>query len=366
MPPHDSLARDRTYMRRALALARRGWGWTAPNPMVGAVVVREGRVIGEGWHREWGGPHAEVEALRAAGDDAREATVYVTLEPCNHTGKQPPCVDALLAAGVARVVCAVRDPNPVAAGGADRLRAAGVTVEFGVEEDEARELNAAFFHSASGRLAELRRPWITLKLAISLDGAIADHSRRPGWLTGPAARREVHRLRAGHDAVAVGIGTALADDPELTVRQGRRPRVAPLRVVLDRQLRLSPFSRLARSARKVPVLVIGATDAPDERERLLAACGVEVSRATDLAGSLASLATRGVRSLLVEGGAGIAGALLESGAVDRLVIFQAPLVLGAGAVHAFAHAPATLADQAPRWRPLARRVFGPDLMTVYA
>ena len=366
MPDHDPSAHDRTHMRRALALARRGWGCTAPNPRVGAVVVRDGRVLGEGWHRVYGGPHAEVEALRSAGDDARGATIYVSLEPCNHTGRQPPCVDALLAAGVARVVCATRDPNPVAAGGAERLRAAGVRVDFGIEEDAARELNAAFFHVATGDATRRARPWVTLKLALSLDGAIADRTRRQSWLTGPLARREVHRLRAGHDAVAVGIGTALADDPALTVRHGRRPRVPPLRVVLDRALRLPPDSRLAVSTGEVPVLVLAAPDAPDDRASALAARGVEIARADDLAAGLALLERRGVRSLLVEGGAGIASALVGSGAVDRLVIFQAPVVLGAGALHAFATLSVPGTAQAPRWRTLSRRALGQDLMTVYA
>src|SRR5215204_848384 len=193
---------DGAWMRQALALAERGWGQTAPNPMVGAVVVRGGELVGEGWHAHFGGPHAEIEALRAAGERARGATLYVTLEPCNHFGKTPPCTDAILAAGVRRVVAASADPSPVARGGADRLREAGVAVVLGVEEVAARELNAPFFHALSSD-----RSFVQLKLALSLDGAIADHSRKPGWLTGEAARREVHRMRAGSDAVAVGIGT---------------------------------------------------------------------------------------------------------------------------------------------------------------
>ena len=230
-------------MRRALTLARRGWGRTAPNPMVGAVVAQDGATVGEGWHREYGGPHAEVHALAQAGERARGATAYVTLEPCAHHGKTPPCVDALIAAGVARVVVAVRDPNPVAAGGVARLRAAGIVVDEDVETAAARELNAPFLHAARGG----DRPWITLKLALSLDGAIADHTRGPGWLTGPVSRRAVHRMRAGSDAIAVGIGTALADDPSLTVREGPAPRRAPIRVVFDRRLRLPIASRLVRT-----------------------------------------------------------------------------------------------------------------------
>src|SRR3954468_2645940 len=235
---------DGAFMRRALALAERGWGRTAPNPMVGAVVVRDGRVVGEGWHAEFGGPHAEVEALRAAGDRAKGATMYVTLEPCNHQGKTPPCTEALLAAGVRRVVVACEDPNPEARGGAHRLREAGVDVALGVEEDAARELNAPFFHALASD-----RPFVRLKLALSLDGALADHTRQPGWLTGEAARHEVHRLRADADAIAVGIGTVLADDPELTVRHVPAPRVAPTRVVFDTSARLPRTSRLATTAR---------------------------------------------------------------------------------------------------------------------
>src|SRR5215208_4872624 len=244
-------SRDSAYMRRALSLARKGWGQTAPNPMVGAVVVRDGAVVGEGFHRRFGGPHAEVEALRAAADRARGATVYVSLEPCNHHGKTPPCTEALLAAGVARVVCATRDPNPPAGGGVERLRAAGVEVAVGVEESAARELNAPFLHAFVSD-----RPWVTLKVAVSLDGALADAARSRGWLTNERSRREVHRLRAGHDAVGVGVGTAAADDPALTVRGVRPPRVPPRRVVFDRLARLPVHGQLARTARAVPVTVV--------------------------------------------------------------------------------------------------------------
>src|SRR5437763_13434922 len=242
---------DGVFMRRALALAEGGWGRTAPNPMVGAVVVRDGVVVGEGWHGEFGGRHAEVEALRAAGELARGATMYVTLEPCDHHGKTPPCTEALLAAGVRRVVAACEDPSPVARGGAHRLREAGVEVTLGVEEEAARELNAPFFHALSSD-----RPFVRLKLALSLDGALADHTRQPGWLTGEPARHEVHRLRADADAIAVGIGTVLADDPELTVRHAPVPRVAPTRVVFDTSARLPRTSRLAGTARDIPVVVV--------------------------------------------------------------------------------------------------------------
>jgi diaminohydroxyphosphoribosylaminopyrimidine deaminase/5-amino-6-(5-phosphoribosylamino)uracil reductase len=353
--------RDAGFMRRALRLARRGWGQTAPNPMVGAVVVRDGVVVGEGWHRRWGGPHAEVEALRAAGDAARGATVYVTLEPCNHHGKTPPCSEALLAAGVRRVVAAVADPNPVAVGGAERLRAAGVEVTLGVEEAAARELDAPFFHALASE-----RPWVTLKLALSLDGALADHTLRPGWLTGVRSRREVHRLRAGADAVAVGIGTALADDPALTVRDAPPPRVPPIRVVFDRGARLPLESRLARSARETPVVVVCA-DARSEGARRLAEAGVALLEAGSLDEALRGLrAAHGVRSLLVEGGAGLAAALWDGDLVDRLIIFRAPVVLGAGALGAFGGAASARAGDARRLPVVERRAFGDDLMTTYA
>ncbi len=352
---------DVQFMRRALRLARRGWGQTAPNPMVGAVVVRDGVVVGEGWHRRWGGPHAEVEALRAAGDAAHGATVYVTLEPCNHHGKTPPCSEALIAAGVRRVVAGAADPNPVAVGGAARLRAAGIDVVVGVEERAARELDAPFFHAL---LSD--RPWVTLKLALSLDGALADHTREPGWLTNPRSRRAVHRLRAGADAVAVGVGTALADDPALTVRGVPAPRVPPTRVVFDREARLPLASSLVRTAAEVPVVVVCA-DAASENARRLAAAGVLLLEAPTVDDALRGLRARhGVRSLLVEGGAGLAAALWDGAAVDRLIIFRAPVVLGAGALGAFAGAGPVRAEAARRLPVVERRAFGDDLMTTYA
>jgi diaminohydroxyphosphoribosylaminopyrimidine deaminase/5-amino-6-(5-phosphoribosylamino)uracil reductase len=347
---------ERAWMRRALALAERGWGQTAPNPMVGAVVVRDGVVVGKGFHARFGEAHAEIVALAEAGERARGATVCVTLEPCNHHGKTPPCVDALIAAGVKRVIAAVRDPGRESGGGAERLRAAGIDVEFGVEEAAARELNAPFFFAASGAT----RPWVTLKLAVSLDGAIAGAPGGPRWLTGESARKYVHRLRAQNDAVAVGIGTALADDPQLTVRQGKRPRVAPLRVVFDRSARLPLNSRLVKTARRVQSLVM--TDQADAAAaRALEAKGVLVESAPDMLAKLELLHRRGVRSLLVEGGAILAGALLGAKAVDRLIIFQAPVLLGAGSLPAFSGV-----GGMERFTVIERREFGADLMTVFA
>lgn len=350
---------DGAWMRRALSLAARGWGQTAPNPMVGAVVVRDGVVVGEGWHTRYGEAHAEVDALRAAGERARGATLYVVLEPCNHHGKTPPCTEAILGAGVRRVVAAVPDPNPVAGGGADRLRANGVDVTMGVEEGPAHELNAAFFHALDSD-----RPFVRLKVALSLDGALADRTRRPGWLTGPEARGEVHRLRADSDAVAVGIGTALADDPRLTVRDVAPPRVPPTRIVFDTSARLPLDSKLVRSARETPVLVVCWAPDPAHAAALEHA-GVELLHAASLPHALRALRARGIRSLLVEGGAGLASAVLQEAQVDRLIIFRAPVLLGGGSLNAFGGMAATTIDGAPRWRILESRRFGDDEMTVY-
>ena len=334
-------ARDVGFMRRALALAERGWGQTAPNPMVGAVVVRDDEVVGEGYHTQFGEAHAEVNALRAAGDRARGATVYVTLEPCAHHGKTPPCADALITAGVSRVVIATADPNPDAAGGAARLRAAEIQVDDGVCEDDARELNAPFLFAARGAT----RPWVTLKLALSLDGAIADAHRTKGWLTGDASRAEVQRLRAGVDAIAVGVDTAIADDPLLTARSVPMPRIPPLRVVFDRSHRLPDDRTVVRTANEIPTAIM---------------------HEPDLGVALEELRARGIRSLLVEGGAGMASEFLRRDLVDRLVIFQAPMILGRGSLNGFGGVPPVEVSAAVRYRIVRRRSFGDDLMTIYA
>jgi diaminohydroxyphosphoribosylaminopyrimidine deaminase / 5-amino-6-(5-phosphoribosylamino)uracil reductase len=347
-------------MRRALLLAERGRGRVAPNPMVGACVVREGRVVGEGWHREYGLPHAEVEALAAAGDLARGSTMYVTLEPCAHHGKTPPCTDAVLRAGIARLVYAVADPNPKARGGAEVLRDAGVRVEGGVEEAEGRDLNAAFLHahSETGAL----RPWIELKLALSLDARVADRLGRSAWLTGEAARAEVHRLRAGHDAILVGIGTALADDPLLTVRGPLQPRVPPVRVVLDPRLRLPPGCRLLATAAEAPVWVVGSAAAPPGAARALEAAGATVLLADDLPAAMRVLRERGVRSVFCEGGAALAGSLLAAALVDRLTLFYAPLFLGVEGRDPFAALAGDPIEATTRWRRLRTEAFGADTL----
>ncbi len=352
---------DGAFMRRALSLAERGWGQTAPNPMVGAVVVRDGVVIGEGWHMRYGDAHAEVNALTAAGALARGATLYVTLEPCNHHGKTPPCTDAILAAGIRRVVAATADGSAKAQGGAQRLRDHGLDVMLGVEEVEARESNAAFFHGLVST-----RPFVTLKLALSLDGAIADRTRRRGWLTGIEARREVHRLRAHSDAVAIGIGTARADDPMLTVRDiDPPPRVAPARVVFDTSARLSLTSELVKSARAQRTVVVCWAPDPAHAAALEHA-GVELIHAGSLGDALVALRAAGIGSLLVEGGAALASSFVQEAYVDRLVIFRAPLILGGGSLNAFGGVSAARLDEVSRWRIVRSVRLGSDEMTIYA
>jgi diaminohydroxyphosphoribosylaminopyrimidine deaminase/5-amino-6-(5-phosphoribosylamino)uracil reductase len=332
-------ARDEEFMRRALALAERGWGQTSPNPMVGAVIVRNGEIAGEGWHEKFGEAHAEINALSRAGDAARGATLYVTLEPCNHIGKTPPCASALVAAGVARVVIATLDPGAQSGGGAGTLRAAGIDVVVGLLESEARELNAAFFHAFVSD-----RPWVTLKLALSIDGAIADSERGPAWLSNELSRAEVHRLRAGADAIAVGAKTYATDHPKLTVRGPIQPRVAPAKVVFDPDGTLSA----------------GRTSVLEEFD------DITFVRVADLPAALRALRARGIRSLLVEGGASIASAFLDAELVDRLVIFQAPIVLGGGALAAFGATVPRRAGSVRRLPVLRRHPFGDDLMTIYA
>ena len=355
---------DRAYLRRALDLARRGWGQTAPNPMVGAVVVRDGTIVGEGFHARFGYDHAEIVALKQAGERAKGATLFVTLEPCAHHGKTPPCADALIAAGVRRVVIASEDPNPEAAGGAARLREAGIVVEVGLESETARELNASFFHAFASD-----RPFVILKLATSLDGAIANAARTRGsggnWLTGAESRREVHRMRAGVDAVAVGVGTVLADDPMLTVRDAPSPRVPPRRVIFDSELRTPLDAAVVRGARDVPTTIIARRPTADRREAM-AAAGVDVRVYETLEAALRGLAAGGVRALLVEGGARLAASLLEQAMVDRLVIFQAPVVLGADALNAFAHLSSTAAAALGHLRVIERVTLGSDLKTTFA
>ena len=351
-------SRDVARMDEALALARKGWGQTAPNPLVGAVVYSGDEKVGEGYHARFGEAHAEAVAIAAAGSRAKGSTLYCTLEPCAHHGKTPPCSAAIIAAGISRVVIAVRDPNPVAAGGLDQLRNAGIDVEIGVRERESRELNAAFFHAASSD-----RPWVTLKLALSLDGAIAGAGRVGRWLTGEESRQMVQTMRASADAIAVGVQTALADNPQLTARTDPPPRVPPLRVVFDRSARLSSQSFLARTARDVPTVIVTApsTLMPADLNNL----GVEQLAAADVDDALRQLRQRGVLSLIVEGGAGLAASFLAGDNVDRLAIFRAPVILGAGALGAFSGIASQEIEHAPRFSLIETRALGDDVVSVY-
>jgi len=355
-----STAIDSVHMQRALTLAQLGWGQTAPNPMVGAVVVAGGAIVGEGYHVRYGEAHAEVVALKNAGERARGATLYVSLEPCTHFGKTPPCAPAIVAAGVARVVVAVRDPSPVARGGVEALRAAGIVVDVGVSRAEALEMNAPFFNAHASD-----RPWVVLKLAVSADGAIADASRRPRWITSAASRVEVHRLRAGVDAIAVGVGTVLTDDPSLTVREAPAPRIAPRRIVFDSTLRTPLDSVLVRTAREIPTILI-AREPDAARRRALEAAGVSILVASAPGEALEALGRREIRSLLVEGGAKLAGSLLGDGLVDRLIIFQSPIELGSGSLGAFANAPAGFGRSLEQHPIVERRAIADDIMTTYA
>jgi len=330
---------DTRWMRAALALARRGLGRTWPNPAVGCVIVRDGRVLARAATARGGRPHAEAAALAAVGD-ARGATVYVTLEPCAHHGQTPPCTDALIAAGVARVVCPLQDPDPRVSGrGFAALRDAGVAVEVGCMADEARRLNAGFFSRI-----ERGRPDVTLKLATTLDGRIATRTGESRWITGPLTRRRVHLMRAEADAVMIGAGTARTDNPMLDVRGIGLADRAPVRVVADGALSLPLAGRLARSAASPPLWILHRSDADPERKRALADAGASMIEIESRGGvllmeaALRALAERGVTRLLVEGGGRLAASLLAAGLVDRLALFTAGKTVGndgAPAVQAF-------------------------------
>ena len=314
-------------MRRALRLARRGRGQVSPGALVGAVVVRDGEVIGEGAYRRRGGPHAEAEALAAAGERCREATLFVTLEPCAHHGTTPPCADAVAAAGIRRVVCALQDPDERVNGrGFARLREAGIDVEVGLLAADAERDNAAFLtHRRTGR------PWVALKLAQSLDGRIATRTGASRWITGKQARRHAHRWRSWVDGVVVGAGTVLSDDPELTVRhvRGRDPRP----MVVDGRLRVSPRAALFRRGTAV---LVTADSIPEERRREFEAAGAEIwtfpaeSGRVDLSRLVRAAGKRGMISLLLEGGGDLATAALAARIVDQLILYVAPRLLGAG------------------------------------
>lgn len=352
-------------MRMALALARRGLGTVWPNPTVGCVLVRDGDVVGRGWTQPGGRPHGETEALRRAGPRAQGATAFVSLEPCCHWGRTPPCTEALIDAGVARVVMPIEDPDPRVAGkGAERLRAAGVTVETGLCVEEATELNAGF-------LSRIRqgRPLVTLKLATTLDGRIATHSGESRWITGPTARARAHLMRATHDAVMVGSNTVLVDNPELTCRLSGLEERSPVRVVVDGGLRVPLTARLVAEAARTPTWFLVREGAEETRRRAFADCGVEMidvphgpSGEIDLGVALLALGHRGLTRLLVEGGGGLAAALLAADLIDRIAWFRGPVIVGGDGRPAVAPFGITALDAAPRFTPVAVEPVGEDVL----
>lgn len=355
-------------MRSSLALAARGLGNTWPNPAVGCVVVdAAGQVVGRGWTQPGGRPHAETEALRRAGASARGGTAYVTLEPCCHWGRTPPCTDAIIAAGIARVVVALRDPDPRVDGeGLTRLREAGIVVEEGLLRAEAASLNAGF-------IKRLRQgmPLVTLKLATTLDGRIATASKQSRWITGPESRRAAHALRARHDAILVGSGTVLDDDPDLTCRlPGGVPVPAP-RIVADARLRIPLGAKLVRTAREIPTLVATIPGHAEAALAPLRQAGVEIlevpqgPEGLSMQGILTALAARGISRVLAEGGAGIAASLLREGLVDRLAWFHAPLVIGGDGIPACYALPLPELARAPKFRRVAHRAIGADMLTEF-
>jgi len=358
---------DRRFMALALTLGRRGLGRTWPNPAVGAVIVKDGVIVGRGWTQPGGRPHAEIEAIRRAGTAARGATLYVTLEPCSHHGKSPPCADAVIAAGLSRVVSALEDPNPEVAGmGHARLRAAGISVDVGIGAQEARRDHA-------GHIRRMRegRPQVMLKLAVSADGKAGAAGRRPLAITGEAVRERVHLLRAQSDAVMVGIGTVLADDPLLTCRLPGMAACSPLRVVLDSALRLPLASRLAHGARETPVWVVAGPAASPEAAEALQARGVEILGAKasggrlDLADVLTLLAARGITRLMVEGGPTLAAAFVAADLVDEANLFQSSKLVGAAGIDALEGLPLAALTQSARLDCIAREPIGVDMLAVF-
>lgn len=365
-----SKAADQRFMALALALGRRGQGRTWPNPAVGAVVVRDGVIVGRGWTQPGGRPHAEPEALRRAGEAARGATLYVTLEPCSHFGRSPPCADAVIAAGIARVVSAIEDPNPEVAGqGHARLRAAGITVDIGLGAAE-----AAHDHAGHFRRVRDKRPHIILKLAVSSDDKIGAGGRRPVAITGQPAKARVHLLRAQCDAILVGIGTVQADDPLLTCRLPGMEARSPVRVVLDRALRLSGTSRLVHSARETPLWVMtsGVAEAPAAMK--LGAAGAQVMRVAttttpppglDLSAVLHALSEKGITRLLVEGGARVASSFVSADLVDEVWLLRGPDAVGADGVAALETLPLSALTGSPAFKVRASEMLEKDSLTIY-
>jgi len=352
---------DTTWMRRAIRLAERGRGLASPNPPVGAVVVRDAKVVARGFHRGPGTAHAEVEAIEAAGDATRGATLYVTLEPCVHQGRTPPCAPQVIVAGFNRVVIGTTDPNPLVDGrGIDALQRAGIDVSTGVLHAEAERLIQSF-----SKFIRTKRPFVTVKIAVSLDGRVAAADGSSQWITGPTARRDSHRIRAGADAVLVGIGTVLHDDPQLTVRlRGYRGR-QPLRVVLDSSCRTPPAAQVLGEV--APTLIVTTDKATQEAEAALQAAGAEVVRLpsrdgrVDLPAVLEMLGRRGVTDLLIEGGPTVIGDVVERSLADRYVFYVAPKLLGSGGPGAVAALVAPTIADARQLRVESVRHIGADL-----
>ena len=359
---------DRRFMQLALTLGRRGLGRTWPNPAVGAVVVKDGVIVGRGWTQPGGRPHAEPEALRRAGEAAHGATLYVTLEPCSHFGRSPPCADAVIAAGISRVVAAIEDPNPLVAGqGHAKLRAAGIAVDVGLCGAE-----AAHDHAGHFRRVRDRRPHVILKLAVSSDDKIAAGGHKPVAITGEAAKTRVHLLRAQCDAILVGIGTVLADDPLLTSRLPGMAARSPVRVVLDRALRSPGDSRLVHSARQTPLWVVTSELADAPAATKLGAAGAQVVRIAptdtpglDLPAVLHALSERGITRLLVEGGSRVASSFVAAGLADEIWLLRGPNAIGADGIAALDALPLTAITQSPGFRVRASETLGQDSLTVY-
>jgi diaminohydroxyphosphoribosylaminopyrimidine deaminase / 5-amino-6-(5-phosphoribosylamino)uracil reductase len=365
--PAPGINGDVGHMLAALALARRGLGEVWPNPSVGCVVVRDGVVVGRGWTQPGGRPHGETEALGRAGAAARGATAYVSLEPCCHWGKTPPCADALIAAGIARVLIPVEDPDPRVSGqGIARLRGAGIAVEIGLCAAEATDLNAGFFSRIRSGL-----PLVTLKLATTLDGRIATRTGESQWITGPLSRDRAHLLRASHDAVMIGSGTALADDPQLTVRLPGLGHRSPVRIVVDGRLRLPLTARLVAEARVVPTWLVTLRHGDALRGQAFRDCGVELieveggGAGVDVAAALRALGERGLTRILVEGGGQLAASLLRADVVDRIVWFRAPLAIGGDGVPAVAAFGLDGLAEAPRFRRTGLEASGDDVLETY-
>jgi diaminohydroxyphosphoribosylaminopyrimidine deaminase / 5-amino-6-(5-phosphoribosylamino)uracil reductase len=365
----ESKAADQRFMQLALTLGRRGLGRSWPNPAVGAVLVKDGVIIGRGWTQASGRPHAETEAIARAGVAARNATLYVTLEPCSHFGKTPPCADAIIAAGITRVVSAIEDPNPEVAGqGHARLRASGITVDIGLGAAEAARDHAGHF-----RRFRDKRPHVILKLAVSSDDKIAEAGHKPVAITGEAAKARVHLLRAQCDAVMVGIGTVQSDDPLLTCRLPGMEAHSPVRVVLDRSLRISGTSRLVQSARQTPLWVMTSTVAEAPAAAKLGAAGAQVIRipgtsATprlDVTAVLNVLAERGITTLLVEGGARLASSFVAAGLIDEFWLLRGRDSIGAGGVAALDALPLSALTRSPTLKQRASEMLQHDLLTIY-